>query len=106
MDLLRPPQQLEYSIRRLRVALKLDSVADIFVSVKRITKRELVRNPSLASSLKAGEALELEDGKDPLMISRPKRTRLSAETIHAELDRICEGAPAHDAQAALRDLRG
>jgi hypothetical protein len=79
--------------------------ADIFVSMKTISKRELVRNPSLASHLKPGQSLQLEDGKEPLVLSRRKRTRLTAEQIHAELDRLCEGAPEHDTQAALRDLR-
>ena len=79
--------------------------ADIFVSVKKISKRELVRNPALASRLKPGQAMELEDGKEPLVVSRRKRVRLTAEQIHAELDRLCEGAPAQDTQAALRDLR-
>jgi len=73
--------------------------------MKTISKRELVRNPSLASSLKPGQSLQLEDGREPLVLSRRKRTRLTAEQIHAELDRLCEGAPEHDTQAALRDLR-
>jgi hypothetical protein len=79
--------------------------ADIFVNMKTISKRELVRNPSLASHLKPGQSLQLEDGKEPLVVSRRKRARLTAGQIHAELDRLCEGAPAQDAQAALRDLR-
>ena len=73
--------------------------------MKAISKRELVRNPSLASHLKPGQSLQLEDGKEPLVLSRPKRVRLTAEQIHAELDRLCEGGPVQDAQAALRDLR-
>ncbi len=80
-------------------------IADIFVSMKRLSKRELVRNPSLASHLKPGQSLQLEDGKEPLVLSRRKRVRLTAKEIHAELDRLCEGAPSHDTQAALRDLR-
>jgi hypothetical protein len=73
--------------------------------MKSISKRELVRNPSLASHLKPGESLQLEDGKEPLVVSRRKRVRLSAEQIHTELDRLCKGAPVQDTQAALRDLR-
>jgi hypothetical protein len=80
-------------------------LADIFVSVKTLSKRELVRNPSVASHLKPGQSLQLEDGKEPLVLSRRKRGRLTAAQIHAELDRLCEGAPEQDAQAALRDLR-
>ena len=79
--------------------------ADIIVSMKTLSKRELVRNPSLASHLKPGQSLQLEDGKEPLVLSRRKRARLTAKQIHAELDRLCEGAPEQDAQAALRDLR-
>jgi len=74
-------------------------------SMKAISKRQLVRNTSLASQLKPGQSLQLEDGKEPLVLSRRKRARLTAEQIHAELDRLCEGAPEQDAQAALRDLR-
>jgi predicted DNA-binding antitoxin AbrB/MazE fold protein len=73
--------------------------------MKTVSKRQLVRNPALVSHLKPGQSLQLEDGKEPLVVSRPKRPRLTAEQIHAELDRLCEGAPRHDSQAALRDLR-
>jgi hypothetical protein len=73
--------------------------------MKTVSKRQLVRNPSMASHLKPGQSLQLEDGKEPLVVSRRKRTRLSAAHIHAELDRICKSAPAQDAQAVLRDLR-
>lgn len=73
--------------------------------MKRISKRQLVRNPAVASHLKPGQSLQLEDGKEPLVLSRPKRVRLTADEIHAELDRLCEEAPAQDALAALQDLR-
>jgi hypothetical protein len=73
--------------------------------MRTISKRDLVRNPSLASHLKPGQSFQLEDGKEPLTVSRRKRARLTAAKIHTELDRLCEGAPAQDAQAALLDLR-
>jgi len=73
--------------------------------MKTISKRELVRNPSIASHLQPGQTLQLEDGKEPLVLTRRKRLRLTADEIHAELDRLCEGAPPQDAQAALADLR-
>jgi hypothetical protein len=69
---------------------------DLFVSMKSLSKRELVRNPSLASHLKPGQSLQLEDGREPLVVSRRKRVRITAGQIHAELDRLCEGAPARD----------
>lgn len=73
--------------------------------MKMLSKRELVRNPSLASHLKPGQSVQLEDGKEPLVLSGRKRVRLTAEQIHVELDRLCKDAPAQDTQAALRDLR-
>ena len=39
------------------------------------------------------------------MIYRRKKRKLTMEQIHAELDRICAGAPEVDAQAVLNDLR-
>ncbi len=81
------------------------SLADIFVSMKTLSKRQLVRNPSLVSHLKPGQSLQIQDGKEPLVVSRRKRHRLTADQIHAELDRLCKDAPAQDTQAALRDLR-
>ena len=85
--------------------LKNGQASDIFVSIKMITKRELVRNPALASHLRPGESVQLEDGKEPLVILRRKKRTLTAEDIHTELDRICKGAPEIDTLAVLNDLR-
>jgi len=73
--------------------------------MRTIKKRELVRNPALASHLKPGESIQIEDGKEPLVILRRKRRTLNAKEIHAELDRICEDAPTVDSLAVLNDLR-
>ena len=40
-----------------------------------------------------------------LLVARPKRSKLRADEIHRELDRLCEGAPELDCQAVLNDLR-
>jgi len=48
--------------------------------MKRITKRELVRNPALASHLRPGESVQLEDEKEPLVILRRKKRTLMAFT--------------------------
>ncbi|HTA31493.1 MAG TPA: hypothetical protein VK731_13460 [Candidatus Cybelea sp.] len=90
---------------RTAMNLPILGFADMFASIKTISKRELVRNPSKASHLKPGQSSQLEDSKEPLVVSRRKRARLTAEQIHVELDRLCEGAPEHDAQAALSYLR-
>ncbi len=73
--------------------------------MKRVTKRELVRNPALVSHLRPGESIQLEDGKEPLIVYRRKKRRLTAEQIHAELDRITKDAPPMDCLAVLNDLR-
>jgi hypothetical protein len=88
-----------------RKGLKNRKASDIFVSMKTITKRELVRNPALASHLRPGESIRLEVGKEPLVILRRKKRTLTAEDIHTELDRICKGAPEIDTLAVLNDLR-
>jgi len=73
--------------------------------MKALRKRDLVRNPSLASHLKPGESIQIEDGKEPLVMMRRKKRTLTADEIHAEIDRICKDAPAMDCQAVLNDLR-
>lgn len=73
--------------------------------MKTITKRELVRNPSVVSHLKPGEGIEIPDGDSSLMVSRPQKHRMTAEEIEAEIQRICRDAPPMDCQAVLDDLR-
>ena len=74
--------------------------------MKAISKRQLVRNPALVSHLKPGESLEIADGDSKLIVSRPKRQRLTAEQIEADLKRLSAGDPPLDVQAVLKDLRG
>ena len=73
--------------------------------MKSIKKRDLVRKPALVSHLRPGQSLMVEDGKTPLVISRPKVKQLTAEEIEAEIQRICKDAPGMDCQAVLDDLR-
>jgi len=73
--------------------------------MKSIKKRDLVRNPSLVSHLKPGQSLEVEDGKTPLVISRPKVKKMSADEIEAEIQRLGKDQPEMDCQAVLDDLR-
>jgi hypothetical protein len=72
--------------------------------MKTVSKRELARQASRLN-LRPGESLQLDDSPEPLVLYRRKRKRLSADEIHAELDRICAGGPELDAQAILKDLR-
>ena len=88
-----------------RKHLNDDMASDIFVSMKTVTKRQLVRNPALVSHLKPGESLAIEDGETPLVVSRPKRDQLTADQIEAEIQLICKDAPTLDCQEVLNDLR-
>ena len=86
--------------------LTVPSKDDIFVSMKQISKRELVRKPSLVSHLKPGESLVVADGKLPLLISRPKIKKLTAAEIEAELQKLGKDQPEMNCQEVLDDLRG
>jgi len=74
--------------------------------MKQISKRELVRKPSLVSHLKPGESLVVADGKLPLLISRPKIKKLTAAEIEAELQKLGKDQPEMNCQEVLDDLRG
>ena len=76
--------------------------------MKPITKRELSRNPALISHLKPGESVEVvgRDSDANLIVSRPKKQRLTAEQIEADLKRLSADDPKVDVQAVLNDLRG
>ena len=74
--------------------------------MKQISKRELVRKPSLVSHLKPGESLVVADGKLPLLISRPKIKKLTADEIEAELQKLGKDQPEMNCQEVLDDLRG
>ena len=85
--------------------MKWADLYDIFVSMKTVSKRELVRNPSVVSHLRPGESIQIEDGENPITVSRAKRQQLTAEEIEAEIQRICKGSPVMDVQEVLNDLR-
>jgi len=85
--------------------LKRGKVSDVFVTMKAISKRQLRRKPSLLFKLKPGETLTVENESEALVIIRSKRSKLSADDIHRELDRLCEGAPALDTQTVMDALR-
>jgi hypothetical protein len=74
--------------------------------MKAITKRDLVRKPSIVSALKPGEALAIRDGDSELVVTRKSDQKLSSDQIEEELQKIFKGAPQLDCQAILDDLRG
>jgi hypothetical protein len=73
--------------------------------MKAVTKRQLVRKPSIVSGLKPGESLAIRDGESELIVTRKADQKLSPDQIEAELQKIFRGAPRLDCQAVLDDLR-
>ncbi len=73
--------------------------------MKTLTKRELVRKPSVVSALKPGQSLMIQDGDSNLVVTRKADAKMVPEQIEAELQKIFAGAPVMDCQAVLDDLR-
>ena len=73
--------------------------------MKTITKRQLVRKPSVVSALKPGQSVAIRDGDSDLIVTRKAKEKLSPEEIEARLQDIFRGAPQLDCQAVLDDLR-
>jgi hypothetical protein len=73
--------------------------------MKPITKRELIRNPSLVPHLKPGESSEVKNGDSNITVARRKKRLLSVQKMEAELDALAKKCPPMDCQAVLNDLR-
>jgi hypothetical protein len=73
--------------------------------MKTISKRQLVRNPASVAHLKPGETVRIAGREGDLVLSRPKKNRLSGEQMMAELDRVASDSPPADCQKILDDLR-
>ena len=73
--------------------------------MKTVTKRQLVRKPSIVSALKPGQSMAIRDGDSDLIVTRKTMEKLSPEAIEAQLQEIFRGAPPLDCQAVLDDLR-
>ena len=73
--------------------------------MKAITKRQLVRKPSVVSALKPGESLAIQDGDSELIVTRKTEQRLTPQQIESELQKIFKGAPTLNCQSILDDLR-
>ena len=71
--------------------------------MKSITKRQLTRQPSKLTKIRAGESLRIDDREGGLVVTRPKRQRMTVAEIEAEIDRIGAGAPKIDTLAFLQE---
>lgn len=73
--------------------------------MRKLTKRSLVKRTALASQLQPGESVQLEDSPTPLVLTRQKLPRLSAQQIERDLAALAQGIEPMDADALLEDLR-
>ena len=113
--ILSPPQDLGFAsvVNSTKCRFRLSHwIAFNRVCCKRRVKWSLIAPVSAGLVVNANPVSSLTrfrlcvpSRREPLILSRRKRVRLTAEQIHADLDRLCEDAPVQDAQAALRDLR-
>ena len=71
--------------------------------MKAITKRELARKPSLVTSIKPGESVQIEDRQGGLVLMRQKRQTVSVGQMEAELDRLAAHCPAIDTKTFLEE---
>ena len=70
-----------------------------------LTKRELVKRPALVSQLQPGESIQIQDGAQPITVTRRKPTQLTPEQIQRDIEKLWKGLGPVDCQAVLSDLR-
>ena len=78
-------------------------MSDNSVAMKTITRRQLSREPSKLDAIKPGETVSVPDSKGGLLVTRPKKARLTPEQMMAQLDALPGLWPAIDSQAVLGD---
>ncbi|MGO8765924.1 MAG: hypothetical protein ACLQSR_12435 [Limisphaerales bacterium] len=71
--------------------------------MKMITRRQLSREPARLNQIKPGQSVLVPDARGGLVVTRPKKSSMSAEQIFAEVERLCEGCPPIDTLAFLRE---
>jgi hypothetical protein len=71
--------------------------------MKTISKRELSRKPSQLSAIQPGESVMVSDTGGGLIVTRPKRRRLTLDEMDAELQRLAKGCPKVDSLTLLQE---
>jgi hypothetical protein len=73
--------------------------------MNKLPKRERLKHPVQVGQLEPGKSVEAQN---PIIgpAGAPRRPRLSAKQIEAELQQLCAEAPVLDCQVVLQDLRG
>jgi hypothetical protein len=86
-----------------RFRLERNRLSDKIVNVKTISKREMTRKPSQLTAIQPGESMRVEDREGELIVTRPKRHRMTLAEIEAEIDRLGQGVPKIDTLSFLQE---
>jgi hypothetical protein len=95
------PETIDLSLKPLEKPRALRHVA----GMKTPAKPAPAQNPGAAPPRQPRGSTQIATAKELVATPRRKKRNLTAEQIHAELDRICKGAPPMDCQAVLNFLR-
>jgi hypothetical protein len=78
-------------------------MSDNIVTMKTMTRRELSRQPSKLDGIKPGQSVRVPDSKGGLVVSRPKKNKMSAGEMFSELDKVAGECPAMDTKSFLEE---
>ena len=79
------------------------NVSDNGDTMKTISRRQLSREPAALKGIKPGESIIVPDDNGGLVVTRRKKSRLTAAEMFAELDRLAPQCPPIDTRAYLKD---
>lgn len=83
------------------MAVERPHPADENVGVKRMSRREALRKPSLLTGLKPGEKVTLAGREGDLVVERPKLERLTPEELERCVQELTKDWPVTDALELL-----
>jgi hypothetical protein len=97
------PQEPGLPERALFRGLTRAVTSDESVTMKTMTRRQLSREPSRLDKIRPGESVAVPDSKGGLIVTRPKKKRLSADELFAEVERMGAGCPPVDTLKILQE---
>jgi hypothetical protein len=69
--------------------------------MKQLSKRQVVRNPSLITRLEPGESMTVQDRKGELVIMRKRRIALTPDVLEARVHKLTGHLPPVDVNEVL-----
>lgn len=85
--------------------MRIDALdlSDKIVTMKMITRRQLSREPSRLDKIKPGESVVVPDSKGGLLVTRPRKKKLTPEEMFTEVERLCADCPPIDTLRILQE---